>query len=64
MATKPNKNTSKAEDEVSSSAITPPEKPKRDIYPEVNDRIKGAIMWLGLVFVATVIWVQYFSGYS
>lgn len=37
---------------------------KRAIYPEVNDRIKGACIWLGLVFVVLVVLMQQFSGYS
>lgn len=37
---------------------------KRAIYPEVNDRMKGACIWLGLVFVVLVVLMQQFSGYS
>jgi hypothetical protein len=37
---------------------------KQKIYPEVNDRLKGAVIWLGLCFVLMVFIVQYFSGYS
>jgi hypothetical protein len=36
----------------------------KDIYPVVNERLKGAVIWLGLCFVLMVFIVQYFSGYS
>jgi hypothetical protein len=37
---------------------------KREIYPEVNDRFKGTVLWLGLGFIVLVFLVQHFSGYS
>lgn len=37
---------------------------KRAIYPEVNDRVKGVCIWLGLGFVVLVVLMQQFSGYS
>lgn len=54
----------KAENEESQALISPPPQPKREIYPEVNDRFKGVVVWLGLAFVVMVFLVQYFSGYS
>jgi hypothetical protein len=62
MTTKPDLPISNADEP--DTSITLSAQPKREIYPQVNDRIKGAVMWLGFVFVAMVIFVQYFSGYS
>jgi hypothetical protein len=36
---------------------------KRQIYPEVSDKVKGLAIWLGLGFVAVVVILQQFSGY-
>lgn len=62
MTTKSNISINDTED--SHSSISPSAQSKPEIYPQVNDRLKGAVMWLGLVFVVLVIFVQYFSGYS
>ncbi len=64
MTTKPSVVVNNTDDETSQPAIAPPTQLKREIYPEVNDRLKGAVMWLGFIFIVVVIWVQYFSGYS
>jgi hypothetical protein len=36
---------------------------KREIYPEINDKYKGLVIWLGLCFVVIVVIMQQFSGY-
>jgi hypothetical protein len=64
MSTKPSITTNKTEDGESLCASTPSVQTKPDIYPEVSDWLKGSVIWLGLVFVVMVIFVQYFSGYS
>lgn len=51
-------------EEDSQSINTPLEPPKRALYPEMNERIKGAALWLGLAFVVMVVLLQQFSGYS
>lgn len=58
MVTEPNR------DESIETPSAPPDQPKRDIYPEVNERFKGMIIWLGLGFVLMVFVIQKFSGYS
>lgn len=64
MTTRPELATNKDEGEESQAQITPPKQPKQEIYPEVNGRFMGAILWLGLAFVVMVLFLQYFSGYS
>jgi hypothetical protein len=51
-------------EEDSPSLNTTLEVPKRELYPETNERIKGAALWLGLAFVVMVVLLQQFSGYS
>jgi hypothetical protein len=63
MATKPSIDTHKAEEAESQDLNAAPPQP-RQLYPEVNDRFKGAVIWLGLAFVVIVFLVQHFSGYS
>ncbi len=63
MKTEPTSLINKTEDEELQTLKIPPQ-PKREIYPEVNDRVKGAFIWLGLAFVVMVFLVQHFSGYS
>lgn len=36
---------------------------KREIYPEVSDKYKGLMIWLGIAFVVIVVVLQQFSGY-
>jgi hypothetical protein len=64
MTTRPELVTNKNESEESQTPITPLQQPKRDVYPEVNGRFMGTILWLGLAFVVMVLLLQYFSGYS
>jgi hypothetical protein len=64
MTTKPNESKKLAENEESHALIAPSTQSKREIYPEVNDRLKGMLIWLGLAFVVMVFLVQHFSGYS
>jgi hypothetical protein len=64
MKTKLNITTNKAEDEELHTLTTLPPQPKREIYPEANDRFKGVFLWLGFAFVVMVFWVQHFSGYA
>lgn len=64
MTTRPELATNKDEGEESQTQITPPQQPKQEVYPEVNGRFMGAILWLGLAFVVMVLFLQYFSGYS
>lgn len=44
-------------------ALRNPETVKREIYPEVSDKYKGLVIWLGLAFVVIVVIMQQFSGY-
>jgi hypothetical protein len=37
---------------------------KREIYPQINERFKGVVIWLGIAFVVVVFLIQKFSGYS
>ncbi|MEQ1739919.1 MAG: hypothetical protein ABL884_08430 [Methyloglobulus sp.] len=66
MTTRPELDTNKdeGEGEECQTQITPPTQPKREVYPEVNGRFMGAILWLGLAFVVMVLLLQNFSGYS
>lgn len=64
MTTEPEISTNKAEDQGLQPLITPSPQAKHEIYPEVNARLKGAIVWLGLGFIVMVFLVQQFSGYS
>ncbi len=63
MTTKPSTPGNKAENEDSNKPIAPSQ-PKRDIYPAVNSRFMGLMLWLGLAFVVGVILIQQFSGYN
>ncbi|MEQ1559821.1 MAG: hypothetical protein ABL933_12890 [Methyloglobulus sp.] len=63
MNTEPTDSTHKTEGEELQTVITPPQS-KPQIYPDMNDRFKGAVIWLGLAFVVMVFLVQHFSGYS
>ena len=64
MATKPSIDTHNAEEAEAHGPNTSPPQSNRQLYPEVNDRFKGAVIWLGLAFVVMVFLVQHFSGYS
>jgi hypothetical protein len=64
MTAWPDKFTNKVEAEESQGSVTPLPESKREIYPQVNDRFKGAVIWLGLAFIVMVFLVQQFSGYS
>lgn len=64
MTTKPNMDTNEAENETPQAAASANAQPKRDIYPAVNSRLMGLMLWLGLAFVAAVILIQQFSGYN
>jgi hypothetical protein len=64
MTTNPNKSTKKSEDEESKTLIAESTQTKQEIYPEVNGRLKGMVVWLGLAFVVVVFLVQYYSGYN
>jgi hypothetical protein len=44
-------------------ALRNPKTVKRQIYPEVSDKLKGLAIWLGLAFVVIVLILQQFSGY-
>jgi hypothetical protein len=59
-----NTSTKKSEDEESNTLITPSTQTKQEIYPEVNGRLKGMIIWLGLGFIVVVFLVQHYSGYN
>jgi hypothetical protein len=63
MTTKPSTPGNQVENE---DSITPtaPSQPKRDIYPAVNSRFMGMMLWLGLAFAVAVILIQQFSGYN
>ena len=37
---------------------------KHEIYPKVSSRFMGAVIWLGILFIAAVVLVQNFSGYN
>jgi len=47
----------------SAETLRNPETPKREIYPEISDKFKGLVIWLGLAFVVIVLILQQFSGY-
>ncbi len=65
MTTKPSIDINKTEDEESQPLnASVLDVPKRKLYPEMNDRFKGVVIWLGLGFVAMVVLIQQFSGYS
>ncbi len=64
MTINPNTTTEKSEDEASNTSTTPSTPTKQEIYPEVNGRLKGMVIWLGLAFVVVVFLVQYYSGYN
>jgi hypothetical protein len=64
MATKPNITVNTAEEGEPQALADPTQNPKQKIYPEINQRLKDSILWLGLAFVVMVILVQNFSGYS
>jgi hypothetical protein len=62
MTTKPHIEMNK--DEQSQTSNGPLTEPKRKIYPEMNARFTGGLVWLGIAFVVIVFLVQHFSGYS
>jgi len=62
MSTKPDfadKNFEESQTSVSDSPEI-----KREIYPHINERFKGVVIWLGIAFVVVVFLIQKFSGYS
>ena len=63
MAINTNAGDNKAEQE-GSTGLANPTPPKRAIYPQMNAKFQGMLIWLGLAFVVMVFLVQHFSGYS
>jgi hypothetical protein len=61
MTTKPDRDANNTE---ASHPVNTPPQAQQDIYPEVNGRFKGMIIWLGLAFVVMVFLVQHYSGYN
>ena len=64
MITKPNVSQNEAENDKQNVEASVMAEPKRDIYPAVNNRLMGLMLWFGLAFVAGVILIQQFSGYN
>jgi hypothetical protein len=64
MTTKPNMASHEAENDKSQAAASAMAQSKRDIYPAVNSRLMGLMLWLGFAFVVGVILIQQFSGYN
>jgi len=63
MTTRPNL-TTKTDDAKSQAMIASSSESKQEIYPQINDRFKEIVIWLGLAFVLMVFLIQQFSGYS
>lgn len=63
MSNKPLINENNAEIQGLQDKLAEISQEKRDLYPEVNDRLKGVVLWSGLGFVLLVLFLQYYSGY-